>query len=309
MDIISIIREEIKLNRTTCCPFPEVKILRMEKIWSLEPEVRRCFLYLSSENGETALNAFVWDRNLPNNYYRFYISRTSDLSIYEKILLESYCLLDGIKVKKNEIKAVLWVYQRDFPDILKWERSNPLWIVHRIYSMQRTGLRKMLYEEGLHWFAIEMENFSDCNLVGNTLTEIMDGIPRSLFKKMNTRHGAAMLRDYDRRYFFQKAYLWYPDLFQNGWNRYQCHFFENYIWPKGKYVHEEFDTILNEKNRQILLGLASVKSNYAYGKYLCYREIRDAVEDIVWLPYFPMNKKYWLYRVSEEIYKYYISSV
>ena len=311
MDITQAIREEIGTTETVSCPFPEAKLMRMRMIWSIEPETRRCFLFLSPENGNTVLDAFIWDRKLKDHYHRFRISPCADLSAYERLLLEEYCQYDCIKTKKDEVREVLSMYYSDFPDIENWEKNNhyynPLRIVHRIYYMQRPGLRRMLYEAGLNWFAMELEQFSEYNWVGSTLTEIMDGTPKSLFGKMNTKHGAVMLKDYDRRNFFQKAYLWYPELFRKAWNKYQCHFFENYIWPEGSYVHAEFDNILNEENREILEGISSFKSENAYGRYLCYREIRNAMLHVFRLPCFPWKERYGLYRITEELHKYYLA--
>lgn len=307
LSIVERIQEEMEKETAHCSPFRELEIMRMEKIWSVEPETRRCFLFISSENGRFALDAFIWDQDLQNHYYRFHISFFSVLSESEKQLLEKYCQYDDIKVKKGELNDVLWVYREDFPDITTWEKSNPFWIVHRIYYMQHPGIRRMLYEAGLHWFAMEWGSFNDFNLAGSTLTEIMDGIPKSLFGKMNTKHSVAMLKDYDRRIFFQKAYFWYPELFREPWNKYQCHFFENYIWPEGLYVHTEFNDILNEENREILKGIGSFKSTNAYGRYLCYKETRDAMVDVLWLPCFPWKERYSLYRIAEVLYKYYMA--
>lgn len=107
LSITERIREETRKDGTPCSPFQEFKIMRMEKIWSVEPETRRCFLFMSSENGRVALDAFIWDQDLRNHYYRFHISFSSVLSESEKQLLEKYCQYDVIKVKKGEINNVL----------------------------------------------------------------------------------------------------------------------------------------------------------------------------------------------------------
>lgn len=280
------------------------EIQQMRKEYESLPAGFMCSVIVAENAGkEMVLYVLIWSCLLNYQYVYFVIAPGHMWPPEQEALFHKYVLFDETPLSGDYIypfsgwKSIYEKYKDRYPNLkLKYD-ENPLKTIERIYYVTHSCPEKILYEAGFDEVAFHFKNLEDCNLLGNTACELLDDLPETILRSLNSETGTLAMRTHAYRECLKKMYGEYPHIFRDGLTRSQALYFSEIICDTkdGKYNRDDIEA---------LVFFSDMIYEYDYVYFIDYLKKREVVRTFIEFPLIPCFLYYEMYEKMDSVIAY-----
>ncbi len=280
------------------------EIQQMKKEYESLPAGFMCSAIAAEDTGkEMVLYVLIWSCLLNDQYVYFVIAPGYMWPPEQEALFHKYVLFDENPLSGDYIypfsgwKSVYEKYKDRYPDLrLKYD-ENPLKTMERIYYVTHPCPEKTLYHADLDEIAFHYKNLEDCNLVGNTASELLDDLPEAILRSLNSDAGILAMRTQAYRKCLIELNGAYPHIFRDDLTMSQALYFTEVICDlkEGKY---------NGDDIKVLDYFADMIYECDYVYFMDYLKKREVVRTFIEFPLIPCFLYYDMYEKMDSVIAY-----
>lgn len=280
------------------------EIQQMKKEYELFPAGFMCSAIVAENTGkEMVLYVLIWSCLLNYQYVYFVIAPGHMWPPEQEALFHKYVLVDEDPFSGDYIypfsgwKSIYEKYKDRYPDLkLKYD-ENPLKTIERIYYVTHPCPEKTLYNADLDEIAFHYKSLEDCNLMGNTASELLDDLPETTLRSLNSDAGILAMRTQAYRKCLIELNGSYPYILRDGLTMSQALYFTEVICDlkEGKY---------NGDDIKALDFFADMIYEYDYVYFMDYLKKREVVRTFIEFPFIPCFLYYDMYEKMDSVIAY-----
>ena len=120
---------------------------------------------------------------------------------------------------------------------------------HIYHCIRQNTVKEILYKSGLDELAIYSDEIEDLNLLSTNPTELYDGVPLKVLRKLNCKAGSKLLTTKNNRDYLKNLYTIHPDVFEETLNDAQCMYLDFLI--RGDLTAGEIWRLFKARRKQL----------------------------------------------------------